>query len=521
MNLFIYGSLRDPMIFKSVCGLSFTLKPTKTSKDILLGELALLPGYKRVSPDNVYFYAVKDDKAKLEGFVINNVPVSAMDDIDKYEGQFYERENVHINTANGPVFAKAYLVSTKSMRKHFGDRFHVNLIHELWLRKRIEKFLNVSTRPGEESLDADIERRARREMLGTTERDLVISHLRSEAVSDYYLEHELDRPYPTIKHLYEEAEADPYLGNYIMLVVKQVILNQLENMIQTRYRYDLERLTPSRRYYTRITSLLVALRMMNTNAASVRMIIEQCLETMPPGSNYDLIDYVKYAVQASFSMFDSRVAMSELERIRANRQGGLMPLGAELEMSNVGYKAIHEKDMTSRDYVFAGFKYFNDFHLDILMWKLGGYVDDNGASNYAKRARGFLEIAPGRLNVKGELSKPATADPWILNQLIHESAEFYPIRPHSLHLTFQMHKRQIGKQKPLRLSMVKCLLALGGGTQTRPTGGLWPREPVRARILAVRDDPCRNAWRALPVPREGCHDTGPHQAGQEQGLRVR
>lgn len=473
MNLFIYGSLRDPMILKSVCGLSFSLNPAEKEDEVLFAELALLPGYKRVSPDNVYFYGVKDDNAKIEGMVLYDVPVSAMDEIDKYEGQFYDRENVHVNTANGPVFAKAYLVSTKSMRKHFGDRYHVNLIHELWLRKRIEQFLDRHTRPGEDSLDADVERKARRELLGVTERDLVISHLRSEAVSDYYLEHELDRPNPSILHLYDDQEANSFLGNYLMLVVKQVILNQLEQMIQSKYRYELDRLNISERYYTRIISLLASLRMMNSNSSSVRLILEQCLENMQPGrKDYDLIDYVKYAVQAAFSMFDSRVVKSEFDRIRANRQQGLMPLGAELELSNVGYRAIHEGDMTSRDYVFAGFKYFNDFALDILMWKLGGYIDDHGLSKNT-RSRGFLELAPGRLNVKGELSKPATSDPWVLNQLIHEITEFYPVRPHSLHLTFQMNKRQLGNQRMLTLGLVKCLLALGGGTQSNPTGGLW------------------------------------------------
>ena len=474
LNLFIYGSLRDPLILKSVCGLSFSLNPSQEGEDILFGELALLPGYRRVSPDNVYFYGVKEDNAKIEGIVLYDVPASAMNDIDRYEGQFYERENVQVNTAKGPVFAKAYLVSTKSMRRHFGDRYHVNLIHELWLRKRIEQFLNDHTRPGEISLDADVERRAQRELLGITERDLVISHLGNEVVSDYYLQHELDRPNPSIKHLYNDEAVNPYLGNYLMLVVKQVILNQLEHMIQSRYRYEIERLNISERYYTRVTSLLVALKMMNSNASSIRLILEQCLETMPPGSDeYDLIDYVKYAVQASFSMFDSRVVKSEFERIRNNRQKGLMPLGAEMELSNVGYRAIHEGDMTSRDYVFAGFSYFSDFALDILTWKVGGYVDDHGVSKSNQRKRGFLELAPGRLNVMGELSKPATSDPWLLNQLIHESLEFYPVRPHSLHLTFQMNKRQWGRQRMLTLGMVKCLLALGGGTQTQPTGGLW------------------------------------------------
>jgi hypothetical protein len=465
-NLFIYGSLKDPMILKSVCGLGFTLKPSRVSADVLRGELALLPGCKRVSPDNVYFYAVKQENAKIEGYVLYDVPAEALKDIDKYEGKFYDRETVQLNTAKGPVFALAYLASTKSMRKFFGDRFHVNLIHELWLRKRIEKFITEATRPGEISLDADIERRAKREFLGTTERDLVISHLRTDAVSDYYLKLELDRPYSTTKHLHDESKSHPYVKNYIMLLIKQIMLNQLETMIQSRYRYDLGRLCPSDRYYTRTISILIALKMMNSNKNSIEILLKRCLDTMPPISKFELIDYVKYAVNASITLFDPRVALSELEKIHANRQPGLMPIGAEIEMSNVGYHAVDEIGDYSNDHDFDGFKYFKDFRLDIFMWKLGGYIDDHGMSKNTDRKRGFLELALGRLNLLGELSKPVTSDPWVLNQLIRESIEFYPVKPHSLHLTFQMNKRQIGKQKMLTPSIVKCLLALGGGIET-------------------------------------------------------
>ena len=209
VSLFIYGSLRDRRIFQSVSGLSFTKSPSKVDDKTLLAEPAFLTHYRRVSPDNVYFYAVKAPSARIEGFVIYNVPVSAMTEIDRYEGKRYERETVKVNTAKGPVEAQAYLVSHESMEKHFGDRFHVNLIHELWLRKRIEKFIKKHTRPGERTIDAELERRADRELLATTERDLVISHYKTDAVSDYYLEHELDRPRPTIKHLYNKPEVKP------------------------------------------------------------------------------------------------------------------------------------------------------------------------------------------------------------------------------------------------------------------------------------------------------------------------
>jgi len=470
-NLFVYGSLRDSTIFHSVCGLQFTVRPSHVDPNVLLAELALLANYRRVSPDNVYFYAVPDPSAKIEGFVIYDVPALAIAEIDRYEGHLYDRETVRVNTASGLVEAQAYLASPKTMKKRFGDRFHVNLIHELWLRKRIERFFETHTRPGESSPDADIERRARRQLLGTTERDLVVSHLRSDVVSDFYLERELDRPCLGIRHLYRDAEAAPFIQNYLELVVKQAVVNHFEHILQSRYRYELDRLYPSTRYYTRTASLVVALRMINTNTSAVDMMLRRCLETMPPGEPYDLIDYVKYGVAAAESIFDSRLAKSEIERIRANSQSGLIPMGAELEFSNLGFRATHAASWNS-EAIFDGFKYFSDFGLDVLSWKLGGYIDDHTGRSSPHR-RGFLELAPGRLNLAGEISKPATPDPWLINQMIHEIAVFYPVRPHSLHLSFQIMRHRALNRKVLPLSFVKCLLALGGGTQKNAMGRLW------------------------------------------------
>jgi len=474
VNLFIYGSLRDPAIFKSVSGLSFTLKPSKTNDETLFAEPALLPRYRKVSPDNVYFYAVPDPSSRIDGFVIYDVPAWAMIEIDRYEGKRYDRETVRVNTAKGLVEAQAYLATNESMKKHFGDRFHVNLIHELWLRKRIEKFINKHTRPGERTADAKLERRAHRELLATTERDLVISHYRTDAVSDYYLEHELDRPRPSIKHLDQDTQAQPFIENYLALVLKQVLLNQLEEKIQSRYRFDLEHMRTSERYFKRSVSILIALQMINANSPAVDLIIERSLDTMSY-EKHDLIDYIKYAVRAADSIFHSRLARAHLERIRSNLQPGIVPLGTEIELSNLGPAAVEPQRSIQKktDPIFDGFKYFYDFRLDVLSWKLGGYIDDHtGATDQARRS-GFLELAPGRLNIAGELSRPATADPWLLNQLIREIAAFYNVHPHSLHLSFQLRRNQIGNQKVLPLGFVKCLLVLGGGPEQKYTGRLW------------------------------------------------
>ncbi len=474
VNLFIYGSLRDSRILQSVSGLSFTRKASKIDTDTLFAEPALLPHYRRVSPDNVYYYAIAARPSRIEGLVIHDIPARAMAEIDRYEGKRYGRDTVEVNTANGSVEAQAYLATHDSMEKHFGDRFHVNLIHELWLRKRIDKFIKRHTRPGERTVDAESERRADRELLATTERDLVMSHYRSDAVSDYYLEHELNRPRPSIKHLYDDPQARPLIKNYLVLVVKQVLFNQLEEQIQSQYRFELEHMRTSERYFKRSVSLLAALQMINANRRTVDLIVDKCLQTMPYDRN-DLIDYVKYAVRASKSMFDTRVALAKLARIRSNLQPGLVPLGIEVELSNLGAAAVEPQRSIQKasDPVYDGFKYFYDFRLEVLSWKLGGYIDDHSGSTQQARRSGFLELAPGRLNIAGELSRPATADPWLLNQLIHEIANFYDVRPHSLHLSLQLRKHQVGHQEILPLPFVKCLLVLGGGPERRHTGRLW------------------------------------------------
>jgi len=472
-NLFIYGSLRDSRIFQSVSGLAFTRRPSRIDDKTLFAEPAFLPRHRRVSPDNVYFYAVPAQASRIEGLVIHDVAPAAMAEIDRYEGKRYQRETVRVRTAHGAVEAQAYLVTAESMRKHFGDRFHVNLIHELWLRKRIDRFLKKHTRPGERTVDAEMERQAERELLATTERDLIMSHYQRDAVSDYYLEHELDRPRPSIRHLCNDAEAQPYLRNYLALVIRQVLLNQFEERMQNRFRFELEHMRTSERYFTRSVSLLASLQMINTNRDVVGPLIQKGLDTMPCKQN-DLINYVKYAVRASKSIFDSRVAEAHLTRIRSNLQPGLMPLGCELELSNVGAAAVEPKRSATQafDAIYNGFKYFYDFRLDVLCWKLGGYVDDHSGYTDRPRRLGFFEIAPGRLSIAGELSRPATADPWLLGQLINELVAFYQIGPHSLHLSFQLRKNQIGRQRTLPLGFVKCLLALGGGPQRKP-GGMW------------------------------------------------
>jgi hypothetical protein len=57
--------------------------------------------------------------------------------------------------------------------------------------------------------------------------------------------------------------------------------------------------------------------------------------------------------------------------------------------------------------------------------------------------------------------------------MIREITLFYGVQPHSLHLSFQLRRNQIGNQSVLPLGFVKCLLVLGGGPEQKRTGRLW------------------------------------------------
>ena len=128
-------------------------------------------------------------------------------------------------------------------------------------------------------------------------------------------------------------------------------------------------------------------------------------------------------------------------------------MGLEIQLHTIEPGDIH-RAVENADPIFDAFHYFNDFAMEILGWKMGSHADIR---------QGFLDLAPGRLSPSGDIARPVTADPWILNQIIREITSFFPVRPHALHLSFQLRRNQIGRKRVLQLNIAQCLLALGGG----------------------------------------------------------
>ena len=124
-NLFVYGSLRDKALFQSVCGFCFEFSPRpRAGNNILRAESGLILGYTIISPDRRYPYAMTASGDSIEGLMIHAVPVTAFSLIDRYEGCYYQRENVIVHTAGRKKRqAQAYLANKDLLQKDFGDRF--------------------------------------------------------------------------------------------------------------------------------------------------------------------------------------------------------------------------------------------------------------------------------------------------------------------------------------------------------------------------------------------------------------
>ena len=474
-NLFVYGTFMDGQLFRWVTGRDYALpSQARAAPDALEAREAILAGHQKISPDGMYRYAIPRRRHRIKGYLIYALPNELMEAIDHYEGRRYIRTKVTVHQEAHRIRAFTFLANEKALRQDFGDRFRVNLKHEHLITKRVEEFL---AERAAESTDSAILPRyrvaAEEELRGLTIRDLVRARLESGSVADYFLKQELSRPLASIHDLSKDPQAQPYLRNYLGLVIRQVFFNQTEQKFFEQFRFDLDHMGLSPRFYEHTTSSVAALRMLNNRGSLLGKLTHGLINDFD-FQRHDLLDIVAWAIHAAESLYDTRMASGTFRWINENLEGGLLPLGAELEFSNVGHAVIDAYDTApgTKDQVFDGFRYFRNFALPALTWKLGGHIDDHQAHGPDHNLRGFLEFSPGSFSTEPKLSVPATKDPWLLAQLIHQLIRFYSVKPHSLHLSMQLLRHQHDPQGILPLDFAKCLLVLGGDPQPTADSGL-------------------------------------------------
>jgi hypothetical protein len=256
-----------------------------------------------------------------------------------------------------------------------------------------------------------------------------------------------------------------------------MIFNQLEERFHHDFRPQVKVPAP---YYWRTISALMALKLLVSRFRYVRSAIAQ-LDVGRYNPDYSYVDYTVAAIFIAEDLCNSKWVQEVVAWMQAHRRVGLVPLGAEIEFSEIGGRAIGAQE--GEDPRFDSFYYFYDFDLMRRGWKLGAHVDDHGfMATSQTRVRGFLELAFGRYRLMGDVSKPATQDPWILSQFIALAIHYLDIRPHSLHLSLQTDGTQSFNKIPDPDYLI-CLLILGGDLREDEAGILREMRVYREEIL--------------------------------------
>ena len=128
-RLFVYGTLEFPQVVKRLLGTT------------LSGEYAELPGFERfLLVNRTYPGIIRNPGARVDGVLYHGVTPQYLKLLDRYEGKFYERRSVVVETAeNQSVTAWAYIVPLRYKRE---------LSNKPWDREKftstqLKRFLNV------------------------------------------------------------------------------------------------------------------------------------------------------------------------------------------------------------------------------------------------------------------------------------------------------------------------------------------------------------------------------------------
>ena len=466
-KLFVYGSLNNDYHFQLLTGHKLSTKE------------AILLNHKRIRPKGGFPFALRWKGSKIEGRLLYNVTKEILTKLDDYEseGQLYKRKIAKVQV-NGEIFeAFVYVGKPKALKPYFQKGFAERDRIEEYVEKNVTRYLEgedgrlIFNNP--ENLSVNVIR----ELLSEEIHSLMRLYFHDAGLPPFIIRHEIEKAnIPNLNWLKTDSTARRYADNYIALAVRFMIFNQLEERFRDDYRSHLKVEEP---YYLHTISAMVALKLL----AKYHQQLETALLQLGVDRYVPDLQYTDYAVAAIYiaeNLYTKNRADQIIDWVRSNRKVGMLPLGAELEFSNLGVRAVEAKE--GEDPVYDSFHYFYDFDLMRRGWKLGAHVDDHGFLTSADiRTRGFLELAFGKFKLLGDISKPATQDPWILSNIIDLSIRFVNIKPHSLHLSIDIPQNTPFK-KVENPELFLCLLLLGGDLREDQNGKLREMRVFRSEI---------------------------------------
>lgn len=456
--LFVYGTLLSEAHRWSLTGRRFATRPAR------------LEGWERILPNQGYPYIVPRSGGQVDGLLLEDVDAAALATLDAYEdeGRLYHRRPVEVLSRGRRVPCETYVGDVDALRAQFGQAVEVDRRVKAFLEAKVHALLADMADDGAAGADPTVRTRARAELLGEQIGELVETHFHFPPLFRVEAERRLRRTnLPSLAAVKADPTLRRHADAYLALAVRHIVFNQLEEMIRREFDAEVRMPIP---FYERSISALVALMFLNRN----HLVLHELMRTVGADRLHDDREYIDYAVngvQLADRLWDRPTVEKLVRRVREHEQPSVTPLGAECEFSLLGAEAVG--DPGGRDPVYDGFEYFPDFFLLRRTWKLGGHVDDHRLhGDPRERRRGFLEYAFGRVSLLGHLSRPVTADPWVLNQLVNHAALFADVPPHSLHLTFEV-PAPIRTTGPNHVPDLLAMLLLGGDLRARPDGSLY------------------------------------------------
>ncbi len=488
VNLFAYGSLRNPAFIESITG--------ETHE----GELAVLHGYKKFYTHLGFPFIVPYPEGSVRGKCYFNLSQEALRKIDHFEceGTLYDRKELIVTVRGRQVPAQAYVANIIHIRRTFGVNMDLALVEkaERFIEQQVgERIKIIMTPPGEAPSRSDLVTMTRQELFGAEISNLLNMLLLDKYVSNYTIDAHLKiHGMPSLQSIRTKPWCHPYAPHYLRMVMCHVVLNQLEDYFRHTFRSELFMRMP----YCRFTlSLLCALTLINRHKDELYQWMDE--DDLPHRFHEkEYWDYAFRAVEIAHRLFHehTKEASVIVREVLMATQHGYVPLGAEMEFSNVGYLATHE--VRPPDPMFDHFKYSLDFDLERRTWKLGGHVDDHTTlASSEKRNGGFLEFSIGTTDVFHTHSRPATDNPWVLAALVRELVDFIPVAPHSLHIALQEPSTGSAREEN-DPDMLSCLLLLGGDIAYYEGMGLVERRIYHRETM--------DQWGTLHFLRENFHN---------------
>lgn len=467
-SLFVYGSLNDEHHFRLITGTNLNSVP------------ASLPDYRRVHPKNAFAFAIPWQGNHIDGRLLSGVTPAILAKLDTYEsaGSLYHRRLLQINAQGRQLPAWVYIADPVSLRpwieRGFGERDRIEEFVERSVYGYLEAKADRCLLTDRKQLAMEVTA----ELLSEEISGLMTTYFLDEGIAPWILKHEIEKAnLPDLEWLESDRKAQRYAAAYLPLAVRFMVFNQVES----KFRRDFRALSrDSGALYEHTLSSLMALKLLVEQRQPLRSAMTQLrVDGYQPDFTYP--DYGVAALFIADELYQPERAQAIAEWLAENRQEGDTPLGAELEFSPLGVRAVSARE--HEDPLFDSFNYFYDFDLGRRGWKLGAHVDDHGfTAARQERSRGFLELAFGRYRLLGDVSKPATRDPWVLAQLIDLAARFVDIRPHSLHLSIQADESR-PFQRLETPEYFLCLLLLGGDLREDDNGRLREMRIFQQEIL--------------------------------------